>query len=122
MLGHHQPASETPFTWRFAGRPMMAHIQWYLDPHLLHYLGKNVRVGPPLTKLSGSAHVHHIIYLNLFSRYILIFFKTIFWNITLVTDNVLRILSCKGKKNRFGPESTCLILKIEWHLCNHNSC
>ena len=24
MLGHHQPASETPFKWRFAGGPMMA--------------------------------------------------------------------------------------------------
>ena len=22
--GHHLPASETPFKWRFAGRPMMA--------------------------------------------------------------------------------------------------
>ena len=24
MLGHHQPASKTPFKWRFAGGPMMA--------------------------------------------------------------------------------------------------
>ena len=24
MLGHHQDASEGPFKWRFAGRPMMA--------------------------------------------------------------------------------------------------
>ena len=24
MLGHHQPASETPFTWHFAGRLFMA--------------------------------------------------------------------------------------------------
>ena len=24
MLGHHRPASETPFKWRFAGGPMMA--------------------------------------------------------------------------------------------------
>ena len=25
MLGHHRPASETPFKWRFAGGPLMAH-------------------------------------------------------------------------------------------------
>ena len=24
MLGHHRPASEMPFKWRFAGGPMMA--------------------------------------------------------------------------------------------------
>ena len=24
ILGHHRPASETPFKWRFAGMPMMA--------------------------------------------------------------------------------------------------
>ena len=24
MLGHHRPATETPFKWRFAGGPMMA--------------------------------------------------------------------------------------------------
>ena len=24
MLGHHRPASETPFKWRFAGLPLMA--------------------------------------------------------------------------------------------------
>ena len=24
-VGHHPPASETPFLWRFAGVPMMAH-------------------------------------------------------------------------------------------------
>ena len=26
MLGHHRPASELPFKWRFAGRPMNAHL------------------------------------------------------------------------------------------------
>ena len=25
MFGHHRPASETPFKWRFAGGPLMAH-------------------------------------------------------------------------------------------------
>ena len=43
-------ASETPFKWRFAGGLMMAR----LSPHLKRK--KNVvKVGPPLTKLSGSA-------------------------------------------------------------------
>ena len=32
MLGHHRPASESPFKWRFAGRLMMARFWWYLDP------------------------------------------------------------------------------------------
>ena len=26
MLGHHHPSSETPFKWRFAGGPMVAHL------------------------------------------------------------------------------------------------
>ena len=26
MLGHHRATSETPFKWRFAGGPMMAHL------------------------------------------------------------------------------------------------
>ena len=25
-------ASETPFKWRLAGGPMMAHLEWYFDP------------------------------------------------------------------------------------------
>ena len=29
-LGNHRPASETPFKWRFAGGPMMAHLLLYL--------------------------------------------------------------------------------------------
>ena len=41
MLGHHRPASEMPFKWRFAGGSLMA---------------ANVEVGPPPAKLSGSAH------------------------------------------------------------------
>ena len=32
MSGHHRPASETPFKWRFAGGQTMAQLQWYLDP------------------------------------------------------------------------------------------
>ena len=27
MLGHHRHASETPFKWRFAGRPMMTRFK-----------------------------------------------------------------------------------------------
>ena len=36
MLGHHRPASETPFKWCFAGGPMMAHFWRYLV--ISHYL------------------------------------------------------------------------------------
>ena len=32
MLGHHRHVSKTPFKWRFAGGPMMARFQFYLDP------------------------------------------------------------------------------------------
>ena len=32
MLGHHRHASETPFKWRFAGRPMMARLKRNLNP------------------------------------------------------------------------------------------
>ena len=45
MLGHYQHASETPFKWCFAGRPVLACILWYLDPLSSHQL-----------KLSGSAY------------------------------------------------------------------
>ena len=50
------PASETPFQWRADD---MAHLLRYLDPLSPHQL-KNyfffIKFGPPLTKLSGSAH------------------------------------------------------------------
>ena len=32
MLGHHRPASETPFKLSFTGGQMMTHFQWYMDP------------------------------------------------------------------------------------------
>ena len=36
---------------------MMVHLVWYLDPLCPHQLKKkHVKFGPPLTKLSGSAH------------------------------------------------------------------
>ena len=59
MLGHHRPASETPFKWRFTGGPLMARLKWYLDPsspHQTYNKEKVVKVRPPLRKLSGSAH------------------------------------------------------------------
>ena len=38
---------------------MMARLSCYLDPPTPHQLKKTVvKVGPPLTKFSGSAHVH----------------------------------------------------------------
>ena len=56
MLGHHRPPSEAPFKWRCAGRLMMAHLKWYLDPLSLHQLTKkqktkkkkkkNIKFGP----------------------------------------------------------------------------
>ena len=66
MFGHYRPASETPFNWRFAGGPMMAQLYRYLDPlspHQIKKIKKNViKVGPPLTKLPGSAHALHTSY------------------------------------------------------------
>ena len=35
----------------------MARLKWYLDPPTPHQLKKPVKVGPPLTTFSGSAHV-----------------------------------------------------------------
>ena len=56
MFGHHLHASETTFKWRFVGEPTMAPLKWYSDPLSLHQLKKIVKVAPPLTKFSGSAH------------------------------------------------------------------
>ena len=57
MLGHHRSTSETPFKWRFASGPMLVRLWWYLDPLSYYQIKKNiVKVGPPLKKLSGSAH------------------------------------------------------------------
>ena len=56
MLGHHQHTSEMPFKWRFAGGPMvLAYSGIWIFPPLI--IKKNVvKVGPPLTKFSGSEH------------------------------------------------------------------
>ena len=64
-FGHHWVASETPFKWRFAGGPIMARLELRLDPCFPHQLSvQQIRVGPPLTKLSGSAH-DCIIYMDI---------------------------------------------------------
>ena len=63
-MGQHRHASGMPFKWRFAGRPMMAHLKWYLDPPSLHHLKKltltklswTTPPPPPPTKITGSAH------------------------------------------------------------------
>ena len=52
FLSNHRHVSVTPFKWCFAGGPMMA----LLFPSSTKK--KTVKVGPPLTKLSGSAHVY----------------------------------------------------------------
>ena len=60
MSGNQRPTSETPFKWRFAWGPMMARflvLNAKMDPLSSPHQLKKVRVGPPLTKLSGSAHV-----------------------------------------------------------------
>ena len=31
-VGHYRPASKTPFQWHFAGRPIIAHFRWFLEP------------------------------------------------------------------------------------------
>ena len=62
MLGHHLHASETPLIWRFAGWPMMARLQWYLDPLSPHQLKKNHQIWTPSDKTfwihAGHLHVH----------------------------------------------------------------
>ena len=63
----------TPFKRSFAGGPMMAHLVWHLDPLSPSSTTKNpiktVKMGPPLTKLSGSAHVHICSILRKVPRY-----------------------------------------------------
>ena len=57
MLGQHRHASEMPLKLCFAGGQMMARLWWYLDYLIsLKKKKKHVKVGPPLTKLSGSVH------------------------------------------------------------------
>ena len=57
MLGIHQHASETPlmaFRWRADDGPLKVGHGSSLPPSTLKT--NVVKVGPPLTKLSGSAH------------------------------------------------------------------
>ena len=59
---HYRHANETQFKWRFTGGPMMARLKRYFDPPFHHQLKTTttkrniVKVGPPLTKRSGSVH------------------------------------------------------------------
>ena len=56
MLGHHRPASETPFRWRTDDGPVLVLFgSSFLSKNIVVRVGP--RVGPPLAKLSGSAHV-----------------------------------------------------------------
>ena len=63
-MGHNRVASEMPFQWSFAGRPIIARLWLFFEPHppppplkkTKQTKNKLIRVGPPLTKLSGSAH------------------------------------------------------------------
>ena len=56
MLGHHGHASETPFNGvSLAGRWWAAYSCIWILPPLINYKSV-VKDGPPLTKLTGSAH------------------------------------------------------------------
>ena len=35
LAGHQRAASETPFKWRFAGGPMMAHIECWIGSFVI---------------------------------------------------------------------------------------
>ena len=48
LLGHHRPESETQFKWRFAGRPLIARLKWYLDPSSPHQTKKTLSKLDPL--------------------------------------------------------------------------
>ena len=61
MLTHHGTPAKRHLNGVFAGGLMMARLQWYLDPPSSYQLKKKekknvVKVGPPPTKLAGSAH------------------------------------------------------------------
>ena len=72
MLGHHEHASKMPFKWHFAGGaddgPLIVVFGSSL-PSSTKKNPKNVKVGPPLIKFSGSAHdiymLNHLEYLSL---------------------------------------------------------
>ena len=55
MLGHHRSASETPFKWRFAGGPIMAHYSdiWILYP-LINLKKKKGKEKKTLSNLDPS--------------------------------------------------------------------
>ena len=49
-LGYYRLACETPFKWRFAGRRIIAHFWWSLEPRSPKKTKINlIRVGPPRT-------------------------------------------------------------------------
>ena len=56
ILGHHRPASETPFPWRADGGSFIAVFGSSL-PSQKNNNNKKTFVIAPLEKLSGSAHV-----------------------------------------------------------------
>ena len=63
VLGHHRPASEMPFKWRFAGGPLMARLKWYFDPLSPNQQRKECKKSwTPSEKLSGSVHAQETFY------------------------------------------------------------
>ena len=58
-VGPSSARQRNAISMAFCRWPMMAQLKWYLDPlspHQLKKTQKNVKFGPPLTKLSGSGH------------------------------------------------------------------
>ena len=57
-VGLSSARQRNAFKWRFAGVQMMARLYWHLDPspHKLRRRKNVVKVGPTMTKLSGSTH------------------------------------------------------------------
>ena len=61
MLDHHRRSRETPFYWHANDCPLMVVFGSHLRSstnYKNNNNNKNVQVGPPLPKLSASAHVH----------------------------------------------------------------
>ena len=89
---------------------MMAHSKWYLDPPSPHHLKKEknvVKVGPPLTKLSGSAHVVVSKHCNDYSvvnltRHAYIFTPVYITGDTFVFPLKTRLFHVAGDSHKYG--------------------
>ena len=63
---HHRHASKTPFKWRFADRPMMAHLKTYAaisNAHLFRVCKRGKLSGSCLSTLNGFGSIQLPIFL-----------------------------------------------------------